>query len=206
MKKSKVDDLGLTIEEELPLLYGGGNWNFHGVPSLGLNGISLRDGPLGLRMADVSTALDSNVTLPSTCYPSPSLLACSFDPSLLEEVGSSMGKDCRQNKVNVLLAPAINIKRNPLCGRNFEYYSEDPYLTTIFGGVYTYSLQVILHDGLNVSKRSTATTCSQRLRNTSPFTPVRIVRDFPLSRTPRSFFLACFLTQTRSLRILSPPI
>ncbi len=129
MKKSKVDDLGLTIEEELPLLYGEGNWNFHGVPSLGLPGVSMRDGPLGLRMADVSTALDNNVTLPSTCYPSPSLLACSFDPALMEEVGSSMGRDCRQNKVNILLAPAINIKRNPLCGRNFEYYSEDPYLT-----------------------------------------------------------------------------
>ena len=129
MKKSKVDDLGLTIEEELSLLYGDGNWNFHGVPSLELPGVSMRDGPLGLRMSDVSTALDSNVTLPSTCYPSPSLLACSFDPSLMEEVGSSMGRDCRQNKVNVLLAPAINIKRNPLCGRNFEYYSEDPYLT-----------------------------------------------------------------------------
>ena len=87
-----------------------------------------------------------------------------------------------------------------------EVFSEDPYLTTILGGAYTFSLQVDSHTWLNLSKRSTATICSQRLPNTSPFTPDPTARASPSSRTRRSLFLLVSFTQTRSLRILPSPI
>lgn len=127
MKKESTQG-GLSVEEKVSLLYGDGNWRIRGIPSLGLEPLTMRDGPLGLRMCNDANDWAKDKTEPTIGYPSPSLLACSFDPELLSEVGKAMGRDCREHGVDALLSPGVNIKRNPLCGRNFEYYSEDPYL------------------------------------------------------------------------------
>ena len=118
----------LTKRERAEVFSGDGYWTIRGSKRLGLPAIRIADGPCGLCIPiDGETISDSESSLlPATCYPSPALLACSFDEELLEEVGKEMGKECRANGIDVLLGPACNIKRNPLGGRNFEYYSEDP--------------------------------------------------------------------------------
>ena len=121
----------MTVRETASILYGEGNWKIRGLPSLDLPSITVHDGPLGLRIGENGAdPNDSKRPLAqSICYPSPALLACSFDREVLKDIGESFGLECRASKTDVLLGPGCNIKRNPLCGRNFEYYSEDPYLS-----------------------------------------------------------------------------
>ena len=95
----------------------------------GLEKFLLADGPAGIRRLKEYFDEDIYNTKPSTCYPSPSTYACSWDRELLFHLGEYMGKEAQQEGVDTMLAPAVNIKRSPLGGRNFEYYSEDPYLT-----------------------------------------------------------------------------
>ena len=96
----------------------------HGIP-----GIALADGPHGLRkQVAASDRLGVNKSVPATCFPTASLSACSWDRELLYEMGAAIGEEALQEGVAVVLGPGVNIKRNPLCGRNFEYFSEDPYL------------------------------------------------------------------------------
>ena len=109
-----------TIEEKLRMLSGDGMWHTYGAGEIPR--VKMSDGPNGLRMVDGASAV------PSTCYPTASMLANSWDPALLYSIGSAMGREATALGVNLLLAPGINIKRHPLCGRNFEYYSEDPIL------------------------------------------------------------------------------
>ena len=91
----------------------------------------MTDGPHGLRkQAAVSDHLGLNESVKSTCFPTASALACSFDRDLLKELGVALGKECQAEDVSIILGPGTNIKRSPLCGRNFEYYSEDPYLSS----------------------------------------------------------------------------
>ena len=127
MKRKKTSDAFLPLTESLPLLYGDGNWLIRGVPSLDLAPLRMRDGPLGIRNVSDDFDWGGNVN-PTTCYPAPCLTACSFNKELLFKLGEQLGKEARHNNVDLVLAPGVNIKRNPLCGRNFEYYSEDPYL------------------------------------------------------------------------------
>ncbi len=108
------------------MLYGKNAWTIRGNSRLGIQPIRVADGPSGLRKVD-----DDSMSItgePATAYPCPALLACSFDRDLLKEVGTMIGVECKANGVDAILGPGVNIKRNPLCGRNFEYYSEDPYL------------------------------------------------------------------------------
>ena len=120
----------IPLRERVSLLYGDGNWKIHGIPSSKIPGLTMHDGPLGLRVSSAEGLIDGIAeSKPATCYPSPALMACSFDVELLKEQGEMMAYECSLAKTNLLLAPGINIKRNPLCGRNFEYYSEDPYLS-----------------------------------------------------------------------------
>ncbi|MCR5491919.1 MAG: glycoside hydrolase family 3 C-terminal domain-containing protein [Bacilli bacterium] len=141
MKTKKTKNV-MTIQERVGLLYGDGFWKVRGVKSLGLPGIEMHDGPLGLRIPEnPSNITDMGAAKPATCYPSPALLACSFDRNLLNEYGKTIGLECRQNNTNILLGPGVNIKRNPLCGRNFEYYSEDPLLSGKLGAAFVKGLQ-----------------------------------------------------------------
>ena len=120
----------MTIEEKARLCGGRDFWTIHGVERLGLKPATVTDGPHGLRKQEGSADhLGLNQSVPATCFPPACATACSFDPALMEEIGRAMGEECRQEQVAVILGPAANIKRSPLCGRNFEYFSEDPLLS-----------------------------------------------------------------------------
>ncbi len=120
----------MTLEEKAGMCSGKDFWNLKGVARLGIPEIMVTDGPHGLRKQEgKGDHVGLNESVPSTCFPTAVGLASSWDRELISEVGKTLGEECRQEKVGVLLGPGANIKRSPLCGRNFEYFSEDPYLT-----------------------------------------------------------------------------
>nr|AGS53344.1 beta-glucosidase [uncultured bacterium contig00014] len=120
----------LTLEEKASLCSGKDFWTLKGVERLGLPVIMVTDGPHGLRKQDLaSDHLGISNSVPSTCFPTASASACSFDRDLLFRIGQAIGEECLQEKVSVILGPGVNIKRSPLCGRNFEYFSEDPFVS-----------------------------------------------------------------------------
>ena len=119
----------LTLEEKAMLCTGKDFWNLHGIERLNLPSIMVTDGPHGLRkQAGEGDHVGLNAAVKATCFPAASGLAASWNTKLIEEMGVALGKECRAESVSVLLGPGTNIKRNPLGGRNFEYFSEDPLL------------------------------------------------------------------------------
>ncbi len=129
--KTKAKELvkEMSLEEKASLLSGKNFWHLKGIDRLGLKSIMITDGPHGLRkQAGSSDHLGLNDSVPSTSFPTASATACSFDPELLKRMGQALGEKCVTEDVATILGPGTNIKRNPLCGRNFEYFSEDPYL------------------------------------------------------------------------------
>ena len=119
----------LTLEEKCVLLSGRDEWHTHPIERLGIPAMTLSDGPSGLRkQMGEGDHLGLNGSTEATCIPSAATLACSWDPALTEEMGAVIGADARAQSVHVLLGPGLNTKRSGLCGRSFEYYSEDPYL------------------------------------------------------------------------------
>lgn len=140
MAKRKPKTINIPLTEAIPLLYGNGAWTIRGVKSLNLSPVRMSDGPSGLRKTkDDSLSLTNCVE--SVAYPCPALLASSFDDELAYRYGRMLGRECKANEVDALLGPGINIKRNPLCGRNFEYYSEDPYLSGMMASSFVKGLQ-----------------------------------------------------------------
>ena len=127
----------MTLEEKAGMCSGLDFWHLKGVERLGIPSVMVSDGPHGLRKEDDSPAhfglLDS---VEAICFPTASALACSFDRELIENVGNALGKECQSEDISVLLGPGINMKRSPLCGRNFEYFSEDPYLAGEMGAAF----------------------------------------------------------------------
>ena len=120
----------MTLEEKASLMSGLNFWYLKSVERLGLPSIMVTDGPHGLRkQADRGDHLGINESVPAVCFPTSAATACSFDRDLLHQVGAAIGEECCQEEVAVVLGPGINIKRSPLCGRNFEYFSEDPYVS-----------------------------------------------------------------------------
>ncbi len=120
----------MRLEEKVQLLSGQDMWSTKSIKRLGIPSAILSDGPHGIRrQADIGDPLGIHLSLPATCFPTAVTMANSWDEALCEEVGRALGKEAKQLHVDVLLAPGLNIKRHPLCGRNFEYYSEDPYLS-----------------------------------------------------------------------------
>lgn len=119
----------MTLEEKAGMCSGKDFWHLKSVERLGIPEVMVTDGPHGLRkQAENADHLGINESIKAVCFPTACATACSFDRELLEEMGSALGKECQAENVSVLLGPAVNIKRSPLCGRNFEYFSEDPYL------------------------------------------------------------------------------
>ena len=120
----------LTLEEKASLTSGGDAWHLQGVESKGIPGYMITDGPHGLRksLASSTGETDLNDSVPATCFPPAAGLSSSWNPELIHKVGEAMAEECIQEKVAVILGPGVNIKRNPLGGRCFEYWSEDPYL------------------------------------------------------------------------------
>ena len=119
----------LSIEQKASLLVGHENMSTKPIEELDIPPLIMSDGPNGVRKELKASGIENNIrTAKATCFPCGSLLSCSFDNDLFYKVGKQIALECRYYDVNALLGPAINIKRNPLCGRNFEYLSEDPLL------------------------------------------------------------------------------
>ena len=119
----------LTLEEKAALLGGSDFWHTQPVERLGIPALMVTDGPHGLRkQAEGADHLGLNASVPATCFPPAAGLASSWDVDLLRRVGEALGRETRAERVAVLLGPGVNMKRTPLCGRNFEYFSEDPVL------------------------------------------------------------------------------
>ena len=119
----------MTLEEKTGMLSGSAFWFTKAVARLGLERAMLCDGPHGLRKQEAEADhMGTGGSRPSTCFPAGGTIAASWDPALAHAMGSALGRECAAEGVAVVLGPAINMKRHPLCGRNFEYSSEDPLL------------------------------------------------------------------------------
>lgn len=132
----------LNLEQKCALLSGAGTFTTRGCPKAGVPSITLSDGPNGVRkQAGAADHLGLNPSVPATCFPTAATVACSWDPALGEEIGQAMGEEAAAQEVAVLLGPGLNTKRSPLCGRNFEYFSEDPYLSGKMAASYVRGIQ-----------------------------------------------------------------
>ena len=119
----------LTLEEKVSLLSGRDFWSTKPIYRLKIHSLYLTDGPHGVRKQSTeSDELSLQKSISSTCFPTACCSACSFDPNIMYEMGEAISKEAKANKIAAVLGPGVNIKRSPLCGRNFEYFSEDPYL------------------------------------------------------------------------------
>lgn len=125
----------MTLEEKAGLCSGADFWHTKTVERLGIPDVMVSDGPHGLRKQDMDT-VDPNQSIEAVCFPAACATSCSFDTELMYSMGETLGEECRAEDVSVLLGPAVNIKRSPLCGRNFEYMSEDPYLAGELAAAY----------------------------------------------------------------------
>ena len=117
----------LSVVEKAAMLSGGSEWDSRGNDRADIPSFVMSDGPHGVRrQLGEGDHLGIGASKPATCFPTAGTVANSWDPALAEEMGEALGSEAHDLDVNVLLGPGLNIKRNPLCGRNFEYYSEDP--------------------------------------------------------------------------------
>src|SRR5215207_4266142 len=132
----------LTLEEKASLCLGSDFWHTAPIRHLGIPAIAVSDGPHGLRkQPDEGDHVGISGSLPATCFPTASAVGSSFDPELARRVGEALGVEARAQGVAVVLGPGINIKRSPLCGRNFEYFSEDPLVSGVLGAAFVEGLQ-----------------------------------------------------------------
>ncbi len=132
----------LNLEQKCALLSGAETFKTRGMPEHGIPQIWLSDGPHGLRkQAGESDHLGLNPSVPATCFPTASAVANSWDAALGEEIGAALGEEAAAQEVSVVLGPGLNMKRNPLCGRSFEYFSEDPYLAGKLAAGYIRGIQ-----------------------------------------------------------------
>lgn len=132
----------MTTEEKAAFLSGKSEWTTREIKRLGIPAIFLADGPHGIRkQAGTGDHLGLNPSLPATCFPTAATVANSWDEDLARAIGEALGEEASAQGVNVLLGPGLNIKRSPLCGRNFEYFSEDPYLAGKMAAAYISGIQ-----------------------------------------------------------------
>ena len=162
----------MTLEEKAGLCSGDDFWHTKAVERLGIPRTMVSDGPHGLRKQDeAADHLGINDSIKAVCFPAASATAASFDPEMIRKMGEALGDSCQHEKVSVVLGPAVNIKRSPLCGRNFEYFSEDPYLagkmaTAMIQGVQSRNIGTsIKHFALNSQEHrrmSSSSDCDER--------------------------------------------
>ncbi len=165
MKKINDAIAQMTLEEKAALCSGKDFWNLKEIDRLGIPSIMVTDGPHGLRkQAGAADHLGLNDSVPSTCFPTASALASTWNRDLVYEVGVALGEECRQEKVAVILGPGANIKRSPLCGRNFEYFSEDPFLT---GEIAKSHINGVQSQGVGTSLKHYAANNQETLRMSS---------------------------------------
>lgn len=194
----KVDECirKLTLEEKAALLQGWTTWTTREVKRLGIPAIFLSDGPHGLRkQAGAGDHLGLNASVPATCFPTAASMANTWNTELGEELGRALGEEAAANDVNVVLGPGLNMKRSPLCGRNFEYFSEDPYLAGKMAASYIRGIQA---NGVAACPKHFAVN-SQELR--------RMSMDSVLDeRTFRELYLTAFeiaVTEGKAQTIMS---
>ncbi|MDL2236383.1 glycoside hydrolase family 3 C-terminal domain-containing protein [Christensenellaceae bacterium OttesenSCG-928-K19] len=155
----------LTVEEKARLCSGKSFWRLKRLDEFGVPSIMMTDGPHGVRKQQgEEDNLGIHESVPATCFPCACATACSFDPGLLEEIGIALGEECRQEEISVLLGPGANIKRSPLCGRNFEYFSEDPFLS---GRLAAAMIKGIQSQGVGASLKHFAANNQEKWRMTS---------------------------------------
>ena len=177
----------MTLEEKAALCSGKNFWHLQTPERLGIEPVMVSDGPCGIRkQADAADHLGLNASVPATSYPTGSCMACSFDRALFRESGVTLGHACQAEQLSVLLGPAANIKRSPLCGRNFEYLSEDPYLTGELAASYIDGVQ---SQNVGVSLKHFAVNNQEYHRMSSD----SVVDE----RTLREIYLAGFETAVR---------
>ncbi|WFA83443.1 beta-glucosidase [Paenibacillus amylolyticus] len=172
----------MTLEEKAGMCSGLNFWHLKGVERLGIPSIMVTDGPHGLRKQDGSADhLGLTSSVPATCFPSAAGLASSWDKELARQVGVALGEECQAEDVAVLLGPGVNIKRSPLGGRNFEYFSEDPLLSTQMA---TGHIQGVQSQGVGTSLKHFAVNNQEERRMS-----IDAVVD---ERTLREIYLASF--------------
>ncbi len=154
----------MTLEEKASLCSGKDCWNLKSIERLGLPSITMMDGPHGLRkQIGTGDNLGIGDSLPAVCFPTASALACSFDRDLVYQVGKAIGEECLKEEVSIILGPGVNQKRSPLCGRNFEYFSEDPLLSGELGAS---MIQGIQSTGTGTSLKHFAVNNQEKRRMT----------------------------------------
>ena len=132
----------MTLEEKASLLGGADFWHTTAVERLGIPQFMMSDGPHGLRKQDGDADhLGVNDSIVAVCWPAACATASSFDTELIGKMGEHIGDECQAEDLSIVLGPAVNIKRSPLCGRNFEYFSEDPYLAGEMAAAYINGVQ-----------------------------------------------------------------
>lgn len=138
--KSIVHDM--TLREKASMVSGADSWRIDTIERLGIKTVMVSDGPHGLRkQSDAPDNKGANDSIKAVCFPTAVGMAASFNRELLNDIGKTLGEECQAEKVHILLGPAVNIKRSPLCGRNFEYFSEDPYLAGELAASYINGVQ-----------------------------------------------------------------
>lgn len=172
----------MTLEEKAGLCSGLDFWKTKSIDRLGIPSIMMTDGPHGLRkQAGDSDHLGLNKSVPATCFPTAAGLACSWDRNLLQKIGIALGEECQAENIGIILGPGTNIKRSPLCGRNFEYFSEDPYLSSEMAAGHINGVQ---SQGVGASLKHFAANNQEHRRMT-----IDTIAD---ERTLREIYLASF--------------
>ncbi len=169
MTENSASDL--TLEEKASLTSGADFWTTKAIDRLGIPSVMMTDGPHGLRKQSGSTDhLGLASSVPATCFPPAVGIGSSFDPEIIERVGAAIGVEAAIENVAVVLGPGINIKRSPLCGRNFEYFSEDPIVSGILGAA---SVRGIQSKGVGTSLKHLAANNQEfdRMRASSDVDP-----------------------------------
>lgn len=172
----------LTLEEKASLCSGMDTWHTQEIPRVSIPSIMMSDGPHGLRkQVQATDNLGLNESVKAVCFPSACLTACSFDGELLKLLGETLGDECVSEGVDVLLGPAVNLKRSPLCGRNFEYFSEDPFLASTLAREYIKGVQ----------SRGVGTSIKHFVANNQETRRMTVSSNVS-ERAYRELYLACF--------------
>lgn len=175
----------MTLEEKASLLSGSDFWHTQPIERLDIQPCKVSDGPHGLRtQADKSDPVGLGKAIQAVCFPAGCASAASFDRKLLRQIGEAIGVACQHEGISVILGPAVNIKRSPLCGRNFEYYSEDPYLA---GEIATGFIQGVQSKSIGTSIKHFAANNQEHCRMSSNSTiDERTLREIYLSSFERA--------------------